>query len=130
MKCDLRLAELLHVRVHGWGFWVGGWGKQGQLGMEPVVRVERGQRCSRVFGVVVGKLGHGQEEAGPVGLLVVAIHAKILLQHRIQPLRLAIRLGWKADDQLAWIPISSSNLPQKCDVKMGSRSLTRVEGTP
>ena len=52
--------------------------------MEPVVRVERGQRCGRVFGVVVGKLGHRQE-AGLVGLLVVAIH--------IQPLRLAIRVG-------------------------------------
>ena len=92
MKGDLRLAELLHVRVRGWGLGVWGWGKQGHFGMEPVVCVERGQRCSRVSGVVVGKLGHGQE-AGPVGLLVVAIHAKILLQHRVQPLRLAIRLG-------------------------------------
>ena len=76
---DLRLAELLHVRVRGWGLGIWGWGKQGHVRMEPVIRVERGQRCGRVFGVVVGKLGHGQE-AGPVGLLIVAIHAKILLQ--------------------------------------------------
>ena len=75
---DLRLAELLHVRVRGRGLGIWGWGKQGRVGMEPVVRVERGQRCGRVFGVVVGKFGFKQE-AGPVGLLIVVIHAKILL---------------------------------------------------
>ena len=67
--------------------------------MKPVVRVEQGQRCSRVFGVVVEKLGHGQE-AGPVGLLEVAIHAKILLQCRIQPLRLAIRVRIKLSEEM------------------------------
>ena len=42
--------------------------------------------------VVLGELCHG-EQAGPVGLLEVAVHPQILLQHRVHPLRLAIRLG-------------------------------------
>ena len=45
-----------------------------------------------MLGVVVRELRHG-EEAGPVGLLEVAVHPRVLLQHRIHPLRQAIRLG-------------------------------------
>ena len=60
--------------------------------MEPVVCVERAEGSSRMLGVFIGKLGQ-RKEAGPVGLLVVTIHPQVLLQHRIQPLRLAIRLG-------------------------------------
>ena len=40
--------------------------------MEPIVGEERGQGGSRVFGVVVGGLCQ-REEAGPVGLLIVAV---------------------------------------------------------
>ena len=60
--------------------------------MEPVVRVERAECSGRMSGVVIGELGQ-RKKAGPVGLLVVTIHPQVLLQHRIQPLRLAIRLG-------------------------------------
>ena len=58
--------------------------------METVVCVERGESSGRMFRVFVAELGHGKE-AGLVGLLVVAVHPQVLLQHRIQPLRLAIR---------------------------------------
>ena len=92
MKIDLRLAEPLHVRVRGWGVGGWGWGEQGHLGMEPVVRVERVEGSGRMLGVVIGKLGQ-RGKAGLVCLLVVTIHPQVLLQHRIQPLRLAIRLG-------------------------------------
>ena len=68
-----------------------GWGKQGHAGMEPVVREKRGQGCGRMLRVVVGEFCQ-REEAGPVGRLIVAVHAEVLLQHRIQPLRLPIRL--------------------------------------
>ena len=44
-----------------------------------------------MFGVVVAELGQW-EEAGPVGLLKVAVDPKILLQDRIEALRLAVRL--------------------------------------
>ena len=59
--------------------------------MEPVVREKRGQGCGRMLRVVVGEFCE-REEAGPVGLLVVAKHAQVLLQHRIEPLRLPIRV--------------------------------------
>ena len=62
--------------------------------MEPVVCEKRGQGSGRMLGVVVREFCQG-EEAGLVGLLVVAIDAKVLLQHRIQPLRLPIRLRVK-----------------------------------
>ena len=62
--------------------------------MKPVVGKKRGQGCGRMLGVVVRELCQG-EEAGLVGLLVVAIDAKVLLQHRIEPLRLPIRLRVK-----------------------------------
>ena len=87
----LGFAKPLHVRIGGRGARTWGWGKQGHAGMEPVVREERGQRYGRMLGIVVREFCLG-EEAGPVGLLVVAEHAKVLLQHRVQPLRLPIRL--------------------------------------
>ena len=39
--------------------------------------------------------GWPSREAGPVGLLVVAVHAQVPLQHRVKPLRLPIRLRVK-----------------------------------
>ena len=63
--------------------------------MEPVVGEEGAQGCGKIFGVVVAKFCH-REETGLVGLLVVAVHTKVLLQHRIQPLCLAIRQGAKS----------------------------------
>ena len=59
--------------------------------MEPVVREKRGEGCGRMLRVIVGEFCQ-REEAGPVGLLVVAVHSQVLLQHRVQPLRLPIRL--------------------------------------
>ena len=47
-----------------------------------------------MFGVVVAELGQW-EEAGPVGLLIVVVDPKILLQDRIEALRLTVRLGMK-----------------------------------
>ena len=44
-----------------------------------------------MFRVVVAEFCQGKE-VGPVGLLVVAIQSQVLLQHRVEPLRLAIRL--------------------------------------
>ena len=50
--------------------------------MEPVIR-EEGEKCrGRMFGIVVAELGQW-EEAGPVGLLIVAVDSKILLQDKI-----------------------------------------------
>ena len=43
---------------------------------------ERGKGGGRVFRVVIVELGHGQE-ASPIGMLVVAINAKVLLQYGI-----------------------------------------------
>ena len=45
-----------------------------------------------MFGVVVGEFRHG-EEAGPVGLLVVAIDSQVLLEDGVEPFCLAICLG-------------------------------------
>ena len=59
--------------------------------METVVCVERAQCRGRMLGVVVAEFCHGKQ-VGPVGLLVIAVHAQVLFQHRIHPLRLAIRL--------------------------------------
>ena len=59
--------------------------------MEPVVGEEGAEGSGRMFGVVVTEFCQ-RKETGPVGLLVVAVHSQVLLQHRIQPLRLAIRL--------------------------------------
>ena len=80
--------------------------------MEPVVCVERGHRCSRIIRVVVGKLGHGQE-ASPVGLLVLAIHVKVLLQYGIQPLRLAICLGMEGGRPVGMDPQKLQESPPK-----------------
>ena len=45
-----------------------------------------------MFGVVVGEFRHG-EEAGPVGLLVVALDLQVLLEDGVEPFCLAICLG-------------------------------------
>ena len=63
--------------------------------METVVGEERGEGGSRMSGVVVAEFRQG-EEAGPVGLLIVAVDAEVLFQDRIEPLRLAIRLGMES----------------------------------
>ena len=44
-----------------------------------------------MFRVVVAEFCQ-RKEASPVGLLVVAVHSQVLLQHRVEPLRLAICL--------------------------------------
>ena len=63
--------------------------------MEPVVGEVRGEGGGRELGFVVVELRHGKE-AGPVGLLVVAVDPKILLYDRVEALRLAIRLGMES----------------------------------
>ena len=45
-----------------------------------------------MFGVVVGEFRHG-EEAGPVGLLVIAVDSQVLVEDGVEPLCLAICLG-------------------------------------
>ena len=60
--------------------------------MEVIVGKKRGKVSARMFGVVVAEFCQW-EEAGPVGLLVVYIDAEVLFQHRVQPLRLPVRLG-------------------------------------
>ena len=47
--------------------------------MEPVVVEEWGQGGSRMFGVVVAELRQG-EEAGLVGLLIVAVDSQVLFK--------------------------------------------------
>ena len=91
MTHNLGLAKTLHVGISGWG--AGGWGRreQGHPRVEPVVGEKWCKSGGRMLGVIVAEFCHGKE-AGPVGLLVVAVHAQVLLQHRVEPLRLAIRL--------------------------------------
>ena len=62
--------------------------------MESVIGEKGGKCLSRVFGIIVAELGQW-EEAGLVGLLIVAVDSKILLQDRIEALRLAVRLWMK-----------------------------------
>ena len=62
--------------------------------MESVIGEKWGKCCSRMFGIIVVELGQW-EEAGPVGLLIVAVDSKILLQDIIEALRLAVRLWMK-----------------------------------
>ena len=59
--------------------------------MEPVVGKKWGEGSGGMFGVVVRKLRHRQKSC-PIKLLVVGVYAQILLQDRIEALRLAIRL--------------------------------------
>ena len=72
------------------GVWVG-W-EQGHPGMEPEVGEKRGEGCGRMLGVVIAEFRQGQNVC-PVALLIVTVDPQVLLQHRVQPLRLAIRLG-------------------------------------
>ena len=62
--------------------------------MESVIGEEGGKCRSRVFRIIVAELGQW-EEAGSVGLLIVAVDSKILLQDRIEALPLAVRLWMK-----------------------------------
>ena len=63
--------------------------------MESVIG-EKGGKCrGRVFGIIVAELSQW-EEAGPAGLLIVAVDSKALLQDRIEALRLAVRLRVKS----------------------------------
>ena len=59
--------------------------------MVAIVGKKGSKGCGRIFGVVIAEFGQ-REEAGPAGLLVVAVHSEVLLQHRIETLRLPIRL--------------------------------------
>ena len=52
--------------------------------MEPVVGEDRGQGGSRMFGVVVAELRQGEEEAGLVCLLVVAIDSQVLFRTELR----------------------------------------------
>ena len=62
--------------------------------MESVID-EEGRKCrSRVFGNNVAEFGQW-EDTCPVGLLIVAVDSKILLQDKIEALRLAVRLWMK-----------------------------------
>ena len=91
LKNNLGLLEILDVGIRGWGLGIEGGGEQGHTGMETVVGEERGESGSGVFGIVVAELRQ-REEAGPVGLLVVTVDPKILLQDGIEALCLAVRL--------------------------------------
>ena len=63
--------------------------------MESVIG-EEGRKCrDRVFRIIVAELGQW-EETCPVGLLIVALDSKILLQDRIEALRLTVRLRMKS----------------------------------
>ena len=80
--------------------------------MEPVVCVERAQCRGKMRGVVMGEFGHGKK-ASPVGLLEVAVHAQVLFQHRIHPLRLAIRLGMEGRRAIGQNPQQLQQPPPK-----------------
>ena len=63
--------------------------------MKAIIGKKRGKCSGRMLGVVVVEFCQW-EKAGPVGLLVVCIDAEVLFQHRMQPLRLPVRLGVKS----------------------------------
>ena len=92
MKSGLGFPKLRHVGVGSWGRGIGERREQGHAGMEPIVGEERGESGSRVFGVIIREFRHG-EEAGPVGLLAVAVDSQVLLEDGVEPLCLAICLG-------------------------------------
>ena len=79
LLAQLHPLETYDVGIRGWGprVWRG-W-EEGYAGMETVVCEERGEGGSRGFGIVVAEFCQG-EEAGPVGLLIVAVDSKVLLQ--------------------------------------------------
>ena len=78
LKSILSIPKLRHVGIGCWGSGMGGWREEGHAEMEAIVGEEWGESGSRVFGVVIGEFRHG-EEAGLVGLLVVAVDAKVPL---------------------------------------------------
>ena len=60
--------------------------------MESEVGEKRGEVGGRMLRVFVTEFRQGQN-VGLVALLVVTVDSQVLFQHRIHPLRLAIRLG-------------------------------------
>ena len=68
--------------------------------METVVGIEWREGGSRMSGIVVGEFRQ-REEAGPVGLLKVAVDPKVLFEYRIAALRLAICLGMESRRSVA-----------------------------
>ena len=88
----LGLPKLRYIGIgtRGAGGW--DWGEHGHSRMISVVGKEWGDGCGKMARVVVGEFCQ-REEAGLVGLLVVSIDPQVMLQHRIQPLRLPVRLG-------------------------------------
>ena len=87
------LLKPLYVGVGCWGGGIGeGW-EQGHAGMEAIVGEERGQGSGRMLRVVVAEFCH-VDEACPIGLLIVVVDPKVLLQYGIEEtLRLVICLG-------------------------------------
>ena len=75
------------------GNW-GGW-EQRHLRVEAVVGKKRGKGGGGVLGVVVSELRQRQK-LGPIGLLVICVDSQILLENRIQALRLPVRLRVKS----------------------------------
>ena len=71
--------EILDVGIRGWGSGVRRGGEEGHAGMEAIVGKKRGEGGSRVFEIVVAELRQGKD-AGPVGLLVVAVDSQVLLE--------------------------------------------------
>ena len=86
------LLKPLYVGVGCWGGGIGGGWEKGHAGMEAIVGEERGQGSGRMSRVVVAEFCH-VDEACPIGLLIVAVDPKVLLQYGIEALRLAICLG-------------------------------------
>ena len=95
LKDNLGLLELYNVRVRGRCRSLIGCRKEGHARMETVIGEEGGKCRGRVFRIIVAEFSQW-EEAGPVGLLIVAVDSKILLQDRIEALRLVVRLRMKS----------------------------------
>ena len=65
----------MDVGIRDWGCGVSKGAEEGHAGMEAVVGEERGEEGSRVLGIIIAELGQGKE-AGPIGLLVVAVDSQ------------------------------------------------------
>lgn len=77
----LRLEELeppdaAYVRIGSRSLRVYGGGEEGHPRVEPVIGEKRGKGGGKMFGIVLGEFRH-RDEAGLVGLLVVALDAKV-----------------------------------------------------
>ena len=129
MKDDLGFPKALNIRISCWGRGIrGGW-EQRHPRVEPVVGEKRAQSGGRMLRIVIAEFCHG-EEAGPVGLLVVAIDAQVLFQHRIEPLRLAIRLGMERRGPVGADPTQLQQPTPEVRSETRSLSLTTDSGRP